>query len=142
MARAKYEITDADYAHACAYIEDKLQLQEFAFCREHSTEVARGELFEIVHGSQRKGRAELLNQWCEKHLTKGDWLKLKASVRKRRERWARHDQLKTVSISAKAHRLLAKIAKRDCVTFSEVLEHLLAKAANSAARVPKRLVSK
>lgn len=141
MARAKYTITDADYTHACGYIEDKLQKYEFGFCQQRSIDSARSDLFEIVHSSQRKGRADRLNEWCEEHLTSGDWLKLKVGIRKRRERWARHEQLKTVAISAKAHRLLAGIAKRDSVTFTEVLEHLLAKAANSATRIPKRKVS-
>lgn len=138
MARARYTIIDSDYTHACAYIEDKLQKQEFAFCRERSIDTAKAELFQIVHSSQRKGRADRLNEWCEKHLAKADWLKLKVGIRKRRERWARHDELKTVAISAKAHQLLTKIAKRDNVTFSEVLEHLLARAANSAGNIPKR----
>ena len=141
MPRARYTITDADYTHACAYIEDKLQKQEFAFCRERSMDTARSELFEIVHSSLRKGRAERLNEWCEKHLAKSDWFKLKVCIRKRRERWNRHDELKTVAISAKAHRLLTSISKRDSVTFSEILEHLLLRAANSASRIPKRKVT-
>ena len=141
MARAMYTITDSDYTHACAYIEDKLQKQEFAFCHKRSMDTARSELFDIVHSSQRQWRAEQLNEWCEKHLGKADWLKLKVGIRKRRERWARHDELKSVAISAKAHRLLTSISKRDSVTFSEILEHLLLRAANSASRIPKRKVS-
>ncbi len=75
MPRAKYAITDADYTHARAYIEDKLQKHEFAFCQERSIDSARSELFEVAHCSLRKGRGERLNAWCEKHLTKADWLK-------------------------------------------------------------------
>ncbi|MBN8600547.1 MAG: hypothetical protein J0M26_05935 [Planctomycetes bacterium] len=138
MARAKYTITDADFSHASSYISDKLQRFEFEFRSNCSSDDARTELFEIVHSSQRQGRAERLNQWGEKYLSSPDWLKLKVGIRKRRERRMRQDAVKTVTISAKAHRLLTKIAKRDGVTFSDVLEHLLARAANSAAKIPKR----
>ncbi len=76
----------------------------------------------------RKNKAESLNLWAEKYLSSEEWNKLKTAVRKRRQRWANDDDQKTVTISAKAHKLLSRIANRDEVTFSEVLEHYLAKA--------------
>ena len=136
MPRAKYKVNAADYTHACFYLGDKLRNQDFEFSHEASATDARSDYFEIVHAGQRKGRAERLNTWCEKYLIGSEWLKLKTAIRKRRERWERHDQIKTISISAKAHKLLAKIAERDDVTFSEILEHVLLKTAKSAARVP------
>ena len=116
----------------CFYLVDKLQTQLLEVALQLSSAEAKAEYFGIVHGGQRKGRAERLKAWCEKYLTKAEWLKLKSAVRKRRERWAMHDEVKTITISLKAHQLLSRIATRDNVTFSDVLERVLGKAANSA----------
>ena len=127
MPRAKYQVTDRDYTHVSAYLSDKLQLQSIDIRGDASLSVARRDLLEVAHSGQRKGRAERLNAWCEQYLPTAEWSKLKTATRKRRERWERHDQLKTITISAKAHRLLLRIANRDGVTFSEALEQRLAK---------------
>ena len=127
MPRAKYQVTDRDYTHVSAYLSDKLQLQAIDTRGDASVSVARRDFLGVVHSGQRKGRAERLNAWCEQYLPAAEWAKLKTAVRKRRERWERHDQLKTITISAKAHRLLARISNRDGVTFSEALEQRLAR---------------
>ncbi len=125
MPRAKYQVTDRDYTHVSAYLSDKLQLQAIDIRGNVSPSEARREFLDVIHAGQRKGRADRLNAWCEQYLPTAEWKKLKTAVRKRRERWDRHDQLKTITISAKAHRLLVKLAGRDGITFSEVLEQRL-----------------
>lgn len=138
MSRPKYQVTETDFTHACNYISSKLQNFEFELSEEASTTDAKTAYFEAVQSGSRKARSERLNAWCEKYLSSKEWRRLTAAIRKRRERWARHDQMKSISISSKAHKLLLKVAERDNVTFSDVLEFVLAKAANSALRIPSK----
>lgn len=138
MSRPKYQVTETDFTHACNYISSKLQNFEFELSEEASTNDAKTAYFDAVQSGSRKARSERLNAWCEKYLSSKEWRRLVAAIRKRRERWNRHDQMKSISISEKAHKLLVKVSERDGVTFSEVLEYALAKTANSSHRVPSR----
>lgn len=138
MSRPKYQVTETDFNHACSYISSKLQNLEFELSKEASTTDAKSDYFEAIQGGSRKARSERLNAWCEKYLSSKEWRRLIAAIRKRRERWTRHDQVKSISISEKAHKLLVKVSERDDVTFSEVLEYVLAKTANSSVRVPSK----
>ncbi len=132
MPRAKYRITDEDFVHASFYLGRKLQTYDIEFADEVSPPVAKQEFVEATHHKRKPVRVQETNAWCEKYLSGKEWERLKTAVRKRRERWHRHDDLKTVTISARAHRLLSNLSERDKVTFSEVLEHYLAKCMNSS----------
>ncbi len=129
MPRTKYQITADDCQHARFYLSGKL--------RNYDIEIddyakAEKDYQEATLAKGRKKEAELLNAWAEKYLASEEWHKLKAAIRKRRQRWEHYGEQKTITISTKAHKLLNRIAERDQVTFSEVLEHYLSKAIRSS----------
>lgn len=82
-------------------------------------------------------RASALNVWCETYLPASEWIRLKAGIRKRRERWAHHGERKTLTISATAYVYLVKISERDSVTYNEILEEVLAKAWRNSRQIGK-----
>jgi len=132
MPRAKYQITEDDFQHASFYLSGRLRNNGIEFDEGVNASKAEKQYYEAIAAKSRKKKTELLNLWAEKHLSSEEWTKLKVAVRKRRQRWSNYDEQKTVTISAKAHKLLGRIAKRDEVTFSEALEHYLAKAIRSS----------
>lgn len=134
MARPKYTITASDVAHANFYLSTRLLMQGFAFGESVPSKVAEKEFREAIEEKGKDKRATRLNAWCEKYLDSKEWAKLKLAIRKRRERLGRHAELKTVTISAKAFELLAKISERDEVTYSDTLEHYLQVAFKGKAR--------
>ncbi len=134
MPRDNYIITSDDECHATFYLSGQLRNYGFKF-RDSVSSTQAGSDYRAASSEKTKStRAAALNVWCEKYLSKSDWRRLKTAVRKRRERWRRSEETKTVTISAKGHRLLKQVSKRDNVTFSQALEHYLSKALNSARR--------
>jgi macrodomain Ter protein organizer (MatP/YcbG family) len=134
MPRAKYVITSDDFTHARFYIEKQLRLFGFGLRDNVTLRSAEIELDIAVSSGSKSKLAVQLNGWCEKHLSSKDWNKLKTAIRKRRERWESHANVKTISVSAESHRLLTMLAKRDRVTLSDVLEKYLSEVLNSARR--------
>ena len=132
MPRDNYIITSDDEFHATFYLSGQLRNFGFKFCDSVSSTQAESAYRSAASGKTKSTRAAALNVWCEKYLSKSDWHRLKTAVRKRRERWRRSEETKTVTISAKSHKLLTQVSKRDNVTFSQALEHYLSKALNSA----------
>ena len=132
MPRDNYIITSDDEFHATFYLSGRLRNYGFKFRDSVSSAQAEGDYRAAISEKTKSARAAALNVWCERYLSKADWRRLKTAVRKRRERWRRSEETKTVTLSAKAHKLLTQISKRDTVTFSQALEHYLAKALNSA----------
>lgn len=131
MPRVKYSITSDDEFHATFYLSDRLRNHGFKFSDSVSRAKAESDFRTAVDEKTKTKRAAAANSWCETYLSRADWQKLKTAVRKRRERWRRNDEIKTITISAKAHNMLTQISTRDDVTFSQALEHYLAKALNS-----------
>jgi len=131
MPRPRYRITAEDFLHAEFCMSIRIRTFRIAFGKGVSVLDAEEEYNTAVRSNGKKERLELLNNWCEKHLSGAEWTKLKSAIRKRRERFRRGDEQKTVTITAKAHRLLLRLSKRDDVTFSEILEHYLGNAVNS-----------
>jgi macrodomain Ter protein organizer (MatP/YcbG family) len=134
MVRARFEISPADFLHAFSYLTDglrsfRLELETSASRSDASRELA------AISGLGSAKRIEMLNKWCSNFLSQGDWRKLKTAIRKRRQRWKNYEDTKTITVSAKVHQLLLRIAERDNVTFNEVLEHSLAKIAKSPYRI-------
>ena len=132
MPRDNYTITSDDEFHATFYLSGRLRNYGFKFRDSVSSTQAGSDYRSAASEKTKSTRAAALNVWCEKYLSKADWRRLKTAVRKRRERWRRIEETKNVTISAKAHKLLTQVSKRDNVTFSEALEHCLSKALNSA----------
>lgn len=131
MARAKYTITPDDAYHATFYLSDRIRNHDIKFRNSVPHVSAEADYRVAVDEKSKTKRAAAINTWCEMHLAGSDWKRLKAAIRKRRERWLRSEDVKTISISLKAHQLLVRISKRDVVTFSEILQHYLGKALNS-----------
>ena len=138
MPRTKYVITEQDLLHAELYLSARIRNYEIDFRDDVDCLNAEAEYREATAGREKTSRAGQLNAWCEKYLTTADWARLKSAIRKRRERLERDDEQKTVTVSAESHRLLFRLAARDDVTYSEVLEHYLAKALNSNRGRPNR----
>lgn len=138
MPRTKYVITKDDCLHAELYLSSRIRNYEIDFPDESDCLNAEGEYRAATAERKITSRLELLNAWCEKYLNDNDWSRLKAAIRKRRERLQHIDEQKTVTVSARSHDLLAQLAKRDDVTFSEVLEHYLSKALNSNRGRPSK----
>ena len=132
MPRDNYIITSDDECHATFYLSGQLRNYGFKFRDSVSSTQAGSDYRAAASEKTKSTRAAALNVWCEKYLSKSDWRRLKTAVRKRRERWRRSDETKSVTISAKAHKLLTQVSIRVDVTFSHALEHYLSKARNSA----------
>jgi len=138
MPREEYSITADDEIHATFYLGDRLRNRDFRFQDSDFYSSAERDFRTAVDKKTVHARIAALNSWCKKYLSDADRSKLKVAVRKRRERWRRGDEQKTITISARAHKVLTQISTRDNVTFSKVLEHYLGKALNSARATSKR----
>lgn len=131
MARERYTITPDDEYHATFYLNDRIRNYDIKFLNSVSYSVAETDYRAAVDEKSKGKRAAAINAWCEKYLPGSDWRRLKAAIRKRRERWLHSEDVKTIAISFKAHQLLVKLSKRDNVTFSESMERYLGKALDS-----------
>jgi len=137
MPRPRYRITPEDYLYAEFYLSVRVRSLGIKFAKGISSTDAGTEYQSIMRADRKKQQLDQLNQWCEKYLSRTEWMKLKSAIRKRRERFRRSDEHKTVTLTSKAHRLLSQLAKRDNVTLSETLEHYLGNALNSGRGRPR-----
>ncbi len=137
MPRPRYRITLKDYQHAEFYLSVRVRNSGIKFAKGISTMDAAAEYQTVQRAEQKQQQLDLLNQWSEKYLSRTEWVKLKSAIRKRRERFHRSDEHKTVTLTSKAHGILSRLAKRDNVTFSEILEHYLGNAMNSSRGRPR-----
>lgn len=75
---------------------------------------------------------EEINTWCETHLNKDQWKKLKGAIRAGRLRQSRKSDydksIKRIDISNHARYMLQELSKHHGVTYSEVIEKYLEKA--------------
>jgi macrodomain Ter protein organizer (MatP/YcbG family) len=138
MPREEYSITADDEMHATFYLGDRIRNRDLRFHDSDFYSSAERDFQTAVDKKTANARIAALNSWCKKYLSEADSGKLKGAVRKRRERWRRGDEQKTITISAKAHKVLTRISKRDNVTFSQALENYLGKALNSGRGTSKR----
>lgn len=136
MPQVQYRITSEDRIHARFYIDDQLK----SLMIEFKKDVERSEAikaWQTINAS--KYTADQLQNWCDRFVSKSSWSKLRIAVRKRRQRWNRVDETKTVTISIQAYNLLRRISERDQATFSEVLEKVLARnLANAQGALARR----
>jgi macrodomain Ter protein organizer (MatP/YcbG family) len=139
MARPAYAVTNDDLIHVRAYVGNQLRSFNLELVDPEAVEIAYNEYLRMSRLPPSTEAADQMQAWCAKYLTDAEWDHLKASVRKRRQRWLGSRKLKTVTISANAHRLLSELAKRDKVTLSEALELHLAKMLNRPQTTYKSL---
>ena len=129
MARPQYKITDADYPAAFAYVKRKMFEDAYELIRsqydseqQKNTTVARDEFQIILEANELA--AEPLTAWCEKWLGKKEWTALKAAIRSSRRYKKAADadqQVKMVSLTPQAWRILHELSKRDNITLSEFI---------------------
>lgn len=66
----------------------------------------------------------VLSAWCQQWLSDDQRQKLAAAIRSARKR-RRNPNTRTVTLTASAHSKLARVARREAVTLSEVVERCL-----------------
>ncbi|HBE72296.1 MAG TPA: hypothetical protein DDW52_29530 [Planctomycetaceae bacterium] len=135
MPRSRYSITADDVLHVTEYLTNQLHDHRLDACED---EESYEQFEEAIHtpGGKKK-RAEALNAWCEAFLNRNEWKRLNTNVRKRRQRYLRHNDYATLTVSARSHELLQQLSARDNVTFSDILEHCLSKAVKSSRKIPR-----
>lgn len=141
MPRLQYRVTKDDYHHVRAYLSERMESVEIfkEGSQWNDWAAAREEFREFFQRSS----PDKLQRWCEQYLNEDTWAKLKTALRQRRRRWAKFEDLKTITISAKAHKLLQRLAERDGATFSEVLEKVLARnLANAGTAMARKQKSR
>lgn len=124
MPQLQYRITADDRLHVRSYINDQIKFLTIEYNKDVDRSEAKKAWDEL---NEKKYTADQLQTWCDQYLSKAGWSKMRIAVRKRRQRWAQVDETKTITISVQAHNLLRQLAERDQVTFSEVLEKVLAR---------------
>jgi len=128
MARAQFKIeSNQDSVFASDWIRNQFKGFDFPYEDSRQTIDAENEFKEIYFRDHEK-----INNWCEKHLKKTDWKKLKGAIRSKRLRkkrvFGQADMITRVDISSKAHIILKSLAKHHGVTQSEVIIQYMEKA--------------
>jgi hypothetical protein len=75
-----------------------------------------------------KPTAKKLQRWCDRFLDTKQWKQLHVVIRSARRDLSRY---RTVRLSRKAHEILGKLAMRDKITLSEVIERYLSSVAHA-----------
>ena len=121
MARAPFQIdNEQDSVFATDWIRNQLNGLDFPYEDSRQTLDAETE-FKAIHFRDH----EKTNHWCEKHLKKADWKKLKGAIRSKRLRkkrvFGQADMITRVDMSSKAHSILKALSIHYGVTLSEVI---------------------
>ena len=128
MARTQFKIdNEQDSVFATDWIRNQLQGLDFPYEDYEPKQKAFDEFHDIHYRDFEK-----TNDWCEKHLKKADWKKLKGAIRSKRLRKKRvfgeADMITRVDMSSRAHSILKALAKRQGVTLSKTVEIYMEKA--------------
>jgi len=122
MARAQFKIdNEQDSFFATDWIRNQLHGLDFPYEDYEPKQKAVDEFHEIHYRDFEK-----TNNWCEKHLKKADWKKLKGAIRSKRLRKKRvfgeASMVIRVDMEVRAHSILKALAKHHGVTLSEAIE--------------------
>jgi hypothetical protein len=125
MPRSRYRITAADVKVVHRWIRERLRNDMWP---KDWPRLTAWDKFPYE-----KPTAKTLQRWCDRFLDATQWKQLQAVIRA-----ARRDlsQYRTVRLSRDAHEILGKLAMRDKLTLSEVIERYLSSVANAPATVP------
>jgi macrodomain Ter protein organizer (MatP/YcbG family) len=120
MPRSRYQIAAADVKVVHRWIRDRLRNDAWP---EDWLRLTAWDKFPYE-----KPTIKTLQRWCDRFLDAKQWQQLQAVIRA-----ARRDlsQYRTVRLSRNAHELLSKLATRDKLTLSEVIERYLSGAADA-----------
>jgi predicted DNA binding CopG/RHH family protein len=92
------------------------------------------ELSNIVTAQNLQERVAAFDKLCLDYLTDTDRAKLRTSLRKHRQRLHKRGNAVQVSLSVSAFELLKKVASRENLNYSQVLEKYLWNAVKTARR--------
>ncbi len=128
MARAQFKIdNEQDSVFATDWIRNQLQGIDFPYEDWEPKQKAFDEFHDIHFRDFEK-----TNAWCEKHLKKVDWKKLKGAIRSKRLRKKRvfgeASIVIRVDMETRAHSILKTLAKHHGVTLSKAIEIYMEKA--------------
>lgn len=135
MPRPRYTITEDDYQHAYSYLAPKLRDFSLDLRSSSSLVTAEKNFRKAAEQTTAAKKASALNDWCQKYLPTAEWTRLKAGIRKRRERWEHHGEQKTLTVSSVVHDYLVKLSERDSVTHNEILEDVLSRAWRGSRKI-------
>ena len=114
MPRQRYRITAADVRVVHRWIRERLRNDAWP---EDWPRLTAWDKFPYE-----KPTAKTLQRWCDRFLDAQQWRQLQAVIRSARRDLSRY---RTVRLSRNAHELLSKLATRDKLTLSEVIEQYL-----------------
>lgn len=88
----------------------------------------------IVTARKKQERVATFDKWCLDYLTHADRAKLRTALRKHRQRLHKRGNAAQVSMTVRAFDLLKKVASRENLNYSQVLEKYLRNAVGAIAR--------
>jgi macrodomain Ter protein organizer (MatP/YcbG family) len=125
MPRSRYQIAAADVEVVHRWIRDRLRKDAWP---DDCPRLTAWDKFPYE-----KPTTKTLQRWCDRFLDAKQWQQLQAVIRAARRDLSQH---RTVRLSRNAHEVLSKLATRDKITLSEVIERYLSSVANAPATVP------
>jgi len=115
MPKPRFIITESDKDFAERWINNQLIQFDFPHRCPKENSIAKDELIGINQASK-------VNSWCEAHMDKVQWKKLKSAIRAARIREVRardsKKKVKRLEVSEESHRILHALAKNDGVSVS------------------------
>lgn len=120
MPRRRYRITNDDVDIAHRWVRERFRKEAWSDDWPLLTAWDRFPL--------ERPTAEELQRWCDRFLDADQWKQLQAVIRAGRRDFSQH---RTVRLSRSAHEMLSKLAKRDKITLSEVIERYLSSVADA-----------
>jgi hypothetical protein len=123
MPRSRYRITAADVRVVHRWIRERLRNDVWP---KDWPKLTAWDKFPYE-----KPTAKTLQCWCDRFLDATQWKQLQAVIRAARRN---PSQYRTVRLSQDAHEILGKLATRDKLTLSEVIDRYLSSVADAPAQ--------
>lgn len=134
MTRPKTAIPNEEITTAISYIKRRLRTRKIELVGDPSLVKVENELNGIVTARNKQERVTAFEKWCIDYLTDADRAKLRTSLRKHRQRLHKRGNSAQVSLSVNAFELLKKVASRENLNYSQVLEKYLWNACKPTRR--------
>lgn len=129
MARPKTAIPNEEITTAISYIKRRLRTRKLELVGDPSLVKVENELNGIVTARNKQERVTVFEKWCNDYLFDTDRSKLRTSLRKHRQRLHKRGNAAQVSLSVSSFELLKKVASRENLNYSQILEKYLWNAA-------------
>lgn len=125
MTRPKTAIPNEEITTAISYIQRRLRTRKIELVGDPNLANVEKELNSIVTARNKQERVAAFEKWCNDHLADVDRAKLRTSLRKHRQRLEKRGNSAQVSLTVSAFDLLKKVAYRENLNYSQVLEKYL-----------------